>query len=133
MTDLRITFLRPTVLVLAAMGFVLSLAVVAPMAKAQTQPPEQSASQAFTETQLQAFAVATLDVRRIAESYQNQVESAGSAEKQQALKEQQMDEMITAVEATGLQVAEYNAIQQAYAQDRQVRSMVDGFVEQIQQ
>ncbi|WP_259782038.1 DUF4168 domain-containing protein [Aestuariispira ectoiniformans] len=132
MTDLRITFLRPPFLVLAALGVAIALIVAGPMAKAQTQPTAPSAPQTIPDDKLQAFAVASLDVQQIAKSYQEQVKATESTEKQEALKQQRMEEMISAVQAAGLQVAEYNAIQQAYSQDKQLRALVDNYIEQIQ-
>ena len=102
---------RTAVIALATAGF------LATPALAQQQQPQQPPQIEVSDSQLDAFVDATVEIVDIREDYQAQAAAVESPEEMGELETQANAEMIEAVEAAGLQVEEYNQIAQAAQQD----------------
>lgn len=102
-------------------------------------PPEMETLPApdglsFTDEQIQVFAVAFLEVQSIGQGYDAALQEAATAEEQQQLQMQAMDEMVLAVEQVeGITVEEYNAIFQAAQTDPELAQQLQAEIDQIVQ
>ncbi len=100
------------------------------MPQQQQQMPEQGAPQgaapsaAFSEAQIDAFAVAARDVTQLQQEYSTKLQTAGSAEEAAELREEATDAMTEVVEEQGLTPEEYNAILQAAQADPTLYAMI---------
>lgn len=79
-----------------------------PAQQPQQPPPAQQPE--FSQSQLESFASAVLEVQEIRSKWQTQLQGAENAEKAQELQAQAGAEMVSAVEEKGLTVETYNAI-----------------------
>jgi Domain of unknown function (DUF4168) len=113
--------IRFTVLAIAAVfASALTLGVALPLQaqdtktppppSAQPPPPPPSQPPEFSQSQLESFASAVLEVQAIRSKWQAQLQGAENAEKAQELQTQAGAEMVSAVEKKGLTVETYNAI-----------------------
>jgi Domain of unknown function (DUF4168) len=98
---------------------------------AQQQMPQQPAMpSALSPGQIETFADAAIDLLRVQEDFDAQVQAAEDAEEFAQLQQQAEQEARQAVENHGLSVGEYTAIVQAANQDPQLYAMI---VETMQQ
>lgn len=125
-------FTRLPAAALTAVTLALGGAALAPApAEAQSQGAE---AQSFSEAQLEAFAIAAIEVRTIRERYVPQIQQAGSEEDKQQLAQQAQQEMQGAVEGTsGITIADYNAIIQAASQDQQLAQRISAIIQETAQ
>jgi hypothetical protein len=79
-----------------------------PAQQKQQPPPTQQPE--ISQSQLESFASAALQLREIRSNWQTRLQGAESAEKAQELQAQATAEMVSAVEAKGLTVETYNTI-----------------------
>ena len=94
----------------------------------QTEAPAAQAPQA-DDAKLKSFAVAFLEVAKVNQSYQPQIEQAGSPEDQQRLRQEAGEKMVEAVnEADGITVDEYNVIIQAAQTDPELAQRINGHI-----
>ena len=108
----------PLAAIAIALGLVLTPAIA--QAQAPAPPPAEPAPMIEpTEEQLAAFVIAYLQVSEIQMVYGPQIEAAASADEQQRLQQQAGDQMLAAVQATGLTADEYNAMLELAAADEQ--------------
>lgn len=120
---------RMTALFSAAL---LSLGLAATQAQAQQdtaansadQPQAAAAAQDFSDAQLQQFADASKEIAVISQEYTKQLQAAEGDEAQQAVRKEANDEMVKAVENSGLEVNTFNAIGQAIQQDPELMQRV---------
>ncbi|TLF51630.1 DUF4168 domain-containing protein [Halomonas urmiana] len=120
---------RMTALFSAAL---LSLGLVATQAQAQQDTAENSADQPqatapaqdFSDAQLQQFADASKEIAVISQEYTKQLQSAEGDEAQQAVRKEANDEMVQAVQDSGLEVNTFNAIGQAIQQNPELMQRV---------
>jgi hypothetical protein len=126
------TYPRLTAVLLLAMGIPLTSQVWVLEASAQAQQQSPAARPSFDDSQLEAFANATVEVRRISQSYQSKIQSAQGDQDLEALRRQQMDELISAVKATGLSVDEYNQIHAVSRSSPEIAETINGYIEQIE-
>ncbi|HEY7496170.1 MAG TPA: DUF4168 domain-containing protein [Candidatus Tectomicrobia bacterium] len=106
--------IQPAVLAIAAVlagALTLGLAV-STQAQDSTPPQQQQPTQQpeLSQSQLESFASAVLQVREIRTKWQSRLQGAENAEKAQELQTQATAEMVSAVEEKGLTVETYNAI-----------------------
>ncbi|MDT8880276.1 DUF4168 domain-containing protein [Halomonas saccharevitans] len=120
---------RKTALFSAAL---LSLGLAAAQAQAQQDTTANSADQSqatapaqdFSDAQLQQFADASKEIAVISQEYTKQLQSAEGDEAQQAVRKEANDEMVQAVQDSGLEVNTFNAIGQAIQQDPELMQRV---------
>jgi hypothetical protein len=74
------------------------------------QPPAEQSASSYSDSELQSFAVAVLEVQRINDTYMPKLESAKSAEEQQQVRQAASQEMLSAVEKEGMSVDKYKEI-----------------------
>lgn len=126
-------FARTTLAAVAALGMAFGAAsltgtsVTTPVA-AQTAPAPGQAPNVDEDT-LRSFAVATLEIQEISQTYQPQMEAAESQEQQQQIAQAANDEMVAAVEAVpGIDVDSYNAIAEAAQADPDMMQQINMFI-----
>lgn len=95
----------------------------------QTQAPAQN----FSDDQLQQFADASQNIAMISQDYTEQLQNASDESEQQKIRQQANDEMVQAVQDSGMSVEQFNSIGQAIQQDPQLMQRVKGMVQQPQQ
>jgi predicted PurR-regulated permease PerM len=123
-------FARTTLAAVAVLGLAfgatsLTGAGVTNSAVAQQAPAPGQAPAADEET-LRSFAVATLEIQEISQTYQPQLEAAQSPEEQQEIAQTANAEMVQAVEAVpGINVDQYNAIAEAAQNDPQMMQQIN--------
>ncbi len=103
-------------------------AVPAPAPAPQTEAPAAAPQQA-DDAKLKSFAVAFIEVAKVTQSYQPQIESAGTAEDQSRLRQEAGEKMVEAVnEAEGITLDEYNTIIQAAQTDPDLAQKINGHI-----
>lgn len=94
----------------------------------QMEMPADSAPE-LSEEKLKSFAVAFLEVSRINQTYQPQIQAAGSPEDEQRIRQQAGADMIQAVDSSqGISVEEYNMIIQAAQVDPELAQRINGHI-----
>ena len=94
-----------------AIAFALLGVAWAPLPFAQVgQPTAEQTAEPYSDAELQSFAEAALEVKRIKAGYASKLQAAASAEEQQNLKEAASQEMKRAVEERGISVDKYQEI-----------------------
>jgi len=102
-------------------------AVPAPAPAPQTEGPAAAPQQ--DDAKLKSFAVAFIEVAKVTQSYQPQIESAGTAEDQSRLRQEAGEKMVEAVnEAEGITLDEYNTIIQAAQTDPDLAQKINGHI-----
>lgn len=118
-----------------AAGFALSgaLAAGAFAQEGNTAPAEpavEAATASYSEEQLQAFAVAYLQVSEIGMAYDERIQAAQTDEELMGLQAQAQEEMIAAVEnVDGLSVDDYNSILIDAQADPELGATIQGYVD----
>ncbi len=93
----------------------------------QTETPAAVPQQ--DDAKLKSFAVAFIEVAKVTQSYQPQIESAGTAEDQSRLRQEAGEKMVEAVnEAEGITLDEYNTIIQAAQTDPDLAQKINGHI-----
>ncbi len=110
----------------------LALALPAGMALAQQSAADPPAAQAaqFSDLQLQSFAKAALQVRRIAQNAEASLQGAKTAQARQAVVASAEKEQVQAVKTSGLTVGQYDAISMAARQNPNLRLKIGQYVRQ---
>lgn len=121
--------IRSTLAIAGVTGAVMLLGAALSDARAQQQqqpmmPPE------LTQSQIETFADAALDVRQVQQEFDAQMQGAQDAGEVERLQQQAQQEAQQAIEGNGLSVDEYNAIVQAANQDPQLFAMIVEVMEQ---
>jgi adenylate kinase len=98
---------------------------------AQTNQPTATA-QSFSDEDLRTFAVALLEVEKVGVAWQDRVKQA-PVEQQPQLEAQAHQEMVQAVQETGLSVDDYNVIAQAAASDPALRDEIVKHVNEMRE
>jgi hypothetical protein len=96
---------------LLALAFFALATAWAPLAQAQsiTPPPAQAASD-FPDSDLKSFASALVEVSRINDTYMPVYHAAKTPQEQEAVEKKASEEMVKAVENSGMSVAKYHEI-----------------------
>lgn len=87
----------------------------------QRQYQQQQQQINVSDKQLKAFVEAENAAREIQQKYAGQQGEATSREDMQAQRQQLQDEMVQAIQSSGLSIDEYNQILQAIQTDQQLR------------
>ncbi|MEO3385810.1 DUF4168 domain-containing protein [Mesorhizobium sp. CAU 1741] len=125
MMTIKGTFLAGISSLAIAFGASLGIAVAQDAAPSpQTQAPAEAAQ--IDEGKLQSFAVAFLEVTKVTQSYQPQIEAAATPEDQQRLQQEAGERMIQAVsDSDDITVDEYNQIIQAAQADPELAQRIN--------
>lgn len=93
----------------------------------QDQGMAQSQQQAadFSDKELQQFVDLQSKIGDIREEYVSKIESAESEDKARELQQEAQSAMVSAIEAAGMSVQDYNAIAVAYNSNPDVQKRVD--------
>lgn len=107
----------------------LTMAGTAQLAQAQTNPatPQaQSQVQAknFDDAVLLKFSLAMEEVQNVGSKYEAEFQNAEDATEAQKIQQAAQQEMVAAVESSGLTTEEYNQIAQQAQQDEQLRNRI---------
>lgn len=119
-----------TALAIAAL-FSGSAAIAAPQqAQAeQQQMAQQQQSIELTDGMLENFVTAMGSVQQISAKYSEQFQNAEDAEQAQEIQRKAQEEMVAAVNDSGLSPQEYNAIVQRVQQDEELRARLQEMTE----
>lgn len=126
-------FARTTLAAVVALGMAFGAASLTgtgltTLAVAQTASEPDQAPNMDEET-LRSFAVATLQIQEISQTYRPQMEAAESQEQQQDIAQAANDEMVAAVQGVpGIDVQGYNAIAQAAQNDPELMQEINTFI-----
>jgi Domain of unknown function (DUF4168) len=122
---------RTSQLLASAVGAAMLIGAGVAEVHAQQQMPQQPAMpSALSPGQIETFADAAIDLLRVQEDFDAQVQAAEDAEEFAQLQQQAEQEARQAVENHGLSVDEYTAIVQAANQDPQLYAMIVEVMEQ---
>lgn len=121
------TLTRKIATATAALGLALSPILAAGPALAQdaSATAEAEGGSSFSDTQLEAFVLAALDVAELRQSYQDRIEEASDAAAQQAIVDEANTEILRIVEESdGITVDEYIQIGQTAAADPELNARI---------
>ena len=95
--------------------------------QSQDQGMAQSQQQAadFSDQELQKFVDLQGEIGEIREEYVGKIENADSEDKARELQQEAQSAMVSAIEAAGMSVQDYNAIAVAYNSNPDVQKRVD--------
>lgn len=95
----------------------------------QQQMMQQQESIELTDTMLEQFVTAMSNVQEISNKYSEQFQSAEDAEQAQEIQRKAQEEMVAAVNDSGLSPQEYNTIVQRIQQDEELRARLQEMTE----
>jgi len=113
----------------ASASVVNATAVAQQQGQAQEQMMQQQQNVEITEGMLESFVVAMSNVQKISNKYSEQFQSAEDAEQAQEIQRKAQEEMVAAVNDSGLSPQEYNAIVQRVQQDEELRARLQEMTE----
>ena len=128
---------KETAMTIRITGLALSMALAFGAAQAlaqdygdsegQDQGMAQSQQQAadFSDQDLQQFVDLQSEIGDIREEYVSKIENADSEDKARELQQEAQSAMVSAIEAAGMSVQDYNAIAVAYNSNPDVQERVD--------
>jgi len=129
-----------TIAAAAALGIAIApftaVAALAQQAPAQTQPPQAAptapAGPRVDEAKLQSFVVAFLEVNKVGQQYQPQLEAAGADQAKRAqIQEEATQKMTEAVEKSdGITVEEYSTILANAQSDPELAGQINEMIRQ---
>ncbi|TVR83724.1 MAG: DUF4168 domain-containing protein [Rhodospirillales bacterium] len=122
------TYPRNIMLAILALVVALGLGTVPAMAQDYGASVEAN----YSEEELRSYAAAAIEVQRINETFQPQLQAAETPEEVQAVREQATGQMVEAVEDEGLSVDRYNQIFQAAQADPEVAEQISRYVQEMQ-
>ena len=114
MLDKRTTLLAAIVAAAGIAGAPISLVAQTTGAQPQQAP---APGQDFSKQDLKSYAAAAVQIGRIDQAYQTQMQAAQSTEQQKQVQDQALRGMAQAVEGQGLSVEKYNRITEAAQAD----------------
>ncbi|TVR96385.1 MAG: DUF4168 domain-containing protein [Rhodospirillales bacterium] len=128
------TYPRHIMFAILALAVTLGLGAAPALAQEYGAPGEASpsAEAAYTDEELRAYAAAAIEVQRINEAFQPQLQAADSPEDVEAVRVEATGKMVEAVEDEGLSVERYNEIFQAAQADPAVAEQVSRYVQEMQ-
>lgn len=92
-------------------------------------PGQEMPAMDFSDADLQSFVEVQESLQEVRVKYSTLLEEAADQTEAQALQEQAGQEMVEAVEASGLDVDAYNQIAMALQQDPELQARVQGMME----
>ncbi|SNY49123.1 protein of unknown function [Arsukibacterium tuosuense] len=107
----------------------LTMAGTAQLAQAQAnpapaQPQMQQQTTNFNDATLLKFSMAMEGVQQVGSKYEAEFQNAEDAAEAQKIQQEAQQEMVEAVQASGLTTEEYNQIAQQAQQDEELRSRI---------
>lgn len=117
--------LNPLALLIATL-LLFSFVLVSPLAAQDNVPTN------FSEDELQAFAVATLEVEKVQAKWQPQLANAETAKENAAIRQQAIQEMTEVIQGEGLSVDQYNGMHAAVQQNPAVLEKVREYRQDLQ-
>ncbi|RUO66463.1 protein of unknown function [Pseudidiomarina planktonica] len=111
------------------MGSTAAIAAPAPQQAQQAQMQQGQDVQVISDAMLEKFADAMSEVRNISNKYAEEFQSAEDAEQAQSIQQQAQQEMVEAVNDSGLSPEEYNTIVQRVQQDEELRARLETFTD----
>jgi hypothetical protein len=120
--------IRSSLVIASVAGAVMLLGAALSDARAQQQQPMMPPE--LTQSQIETFADAALELRQVQQEFDAQMQGAQDAAEVERLQQQAQQEAQQAIESNGLTVDEYNAIVQAANQDPQLYAMIVEMMEQ---
>lgn len=118
---------------LAAFGIAAGTVLAVPALAQEQQAPAASESSApsYSDQQLQAFAVAFLEVDKVKRDYTQRLQNAGSEDAQKTIQSEASQEMKKAVEGTdGISLDQYNQIIQSAQTDPDLAGKLNNVIGQ---
>ena len=112
--------IHPYFVCATALALLLAVASIAAYAQEQEPAPfpqEQVESLEVSDQQLEQFVDAVTSVEQVQQDYAAQIQATEDAEQAQTLRQEAQEEMVTAVEESGLSVDEFNLIAQQIQTD----------------
>jgi len=104
------TSVRFPLLAAFTIAFIMAGSSLAAAQGAGTQEQPAQAAASPTQQDLKTYAVARLEVLKITQSYQPQIQAAKSPDEAKAVQQEAMQEMVEVVQSKGLSVEKYNQI-----------------------
>ena len=98
----------------------------------EQEPDGMAEDQDFDDQTLEQFADAYVEVGEIHREYSEQLQGADQTEDAQQLQQEANDEMVDAIQNSGLEVQEYSAVAAALERDPEMREEVVEMIEQRQ-
>ncbi|WP_290648724.1 DUF4168 domain-containing protein [Aquisalimonas sp.] len=95
----------------------------------EQQPDGMAEQQEFDDETLERFADAYVKVGEIHREYSEKLQGAEATEDAQGLQQEANDEMVQAIQDSGLEVQEYSAVAAALERDPEMREEVVGMIE----
>lgn len=92
-------------------------------------PEGMAEQQDFDQETLERFADAYVEVGEIHREYSEKLQNAEATEDAQELQQEANDEMVEAIQDSGLEVQEYSAVAAALERDPEMREEVIGMIE----
>ena len=116
---------RSVLPILAAMALSVASAPTA-WSQQQHSPPSRAQQSAVSDKEIQAFAAAASDIRRLNQKWIPKVQEAAqqSPDAEQQTRQQAMSEMTQAVQNKGLSIDRYNSILQMAQADPEIQRKV---------
>lgn len=105
----------------------LTMAGTAQLAQAQAnpaQPQMQQQTTNFNDATLLKFSMAMEGVQQVGSKYEAEFQNAEDAAEAQKIQQEAQQEMVEAVQASGLTTEEYNQIAQQAQQDEELRNRI---------
>ncbi|HMB09418.1 DUF4168 domain-containing protein [Saliniramus sp.] len=122
-------FARTTLAAITALGMAFGAASLTGTSVSTPAAAQTAQAPNVDEETLRSFAVATLEIQEISQTYRPQMEAAESQEQQQEIAQAANDEMVAAVEAVpGIDVGSYNAIAEAAQADPEMMQQINTFI-----
>ena len=120
---------RASQLLAGTVGAVMLMGAGLAEVRAQQQPQPAMPSE-LSQSESETFADAAIEVQRVQQEFDSQVQAAQNAEEIEQLQQQAQQDARQAIENHGLSVDEYTAILQAANQDPQLYAMIVETMEQ---
>ena len=120
---------RASQLLAGTVGAVMLMGAGLAEVRAQQQPQPAMPSE-LSQSAIETFADAAIEVQRVQQEFDSQVQAAQNAEEIEQLQQQAQQDARQAIENHGLSVDEYTAILQAANQDPQLYAMIVETMEQ---
>ena len=120
---------RASQLLAGTVGAVMLMGAGLTEVRAQQQPQPAMPSE-LSQSEIETFADAAIEVQRVQQEFDSQVQAAQNAEEIEQLQQQAQQDARQAIENHGLSVDEYTAILQAANQDPQLYAMIVETMEQ---
>jgi hypothetical protein len=114
-----------TLLCAAAVVLAPSAALAQSGGSHQSSPSQTSASGEISDQVVETFAEARSEVLEISKQWTEKLQQADSAEEQERMRQQAQQEMVTAVQSSGMSVEEYNQVARAMQDDPALEKRIE--------